>query len=54
MDGAYGWQWSTGVDPAHRGRRLGMLVKAVMVERLRAHEPALRVVSTWNADGNGT
>ena len=51
-DGTYGWQWGTGVDPAHRGHRLGLLLKTVMVERLRAAEPALRVVSTWNADSN--
>lgn len=51
-DGTYGWQWGTGVDPEHRGHRLGLLLKAAMVERLRAQEPALRVVSTWNAAEN--
>jgi GNAT superfamily N-acetyltransferase len=51
-DGSYGWQWGTGVVPAHRGHRLGLLLKASMVERLRATEPALRVVSTWNAAVN--
>lgn len=51
-DGAFAWQWGTGVVPAHRGHRLGMLVKATMVERLRALEPALEVVTTWNAASN--
>ena len=51
-DGTYAWQWGTGVAPAHRGHRLGMLLKATMVLRLRALEPALQVVSTWNADSN--
>lgn len=51
-DGTYGWQWNTGVAPAHRGHRLGLLLKAAMVLRLRAQEPGLRVVSTWNAESN--
>jgi GNAT superfamily N-acetyltransferase len=51
-DGAFAWQWGTSVAPAHRGHRLGMLLKASMVRRLRAEEPALTVVSTWNADSN--
>lgn len=51
-DGTYAWQWGTGVAAAHRGHRLGMLLKATMVERLRAAEPALEVVSTWNAESN--
>ncbi len=51
-DGAYAWQWGTAVAAGHRGHRLGMLLKATMVERLRALEPALEVVSTWNADSN--
>jgi GNAT superfamily N-acetyltransferase len=51
-DGTYAWQWGTAVAYAHRGHRLGMLMKATMVERLRALEPALQVVATWNADVN--
>ena len=51
-DGTYAWQWGTGVAAAHRGHRLGMLLKTVMVQRLRAAEPALRTVATWNAEGN--
>lgn len=51
-DGAFAWQWGTGVVPAHRGHRLGLLLKATMVERLRALEPALEVVTTWNATSN--
>lgn len=51
-DGTYAWQWGTGVAPAHRGHRLGMLLKTTMVERLRALEPECAVLSTWNADSN--
>ncbi len=51
-DGTYAWQWGTGVVPRHRGHRLGMLLKTTMVERLLAVEPAVEVVSTWNAATN--
>ncbi len=51
-DGTFAWQWGTGVVAAHRGHRLGLLVKTAMVQRLRAEEPDVRVVSTWNADAN--
>ena len=51
-DGAFAWQWGTGVVAAHRGHRLGLLVKTAMVQRLRAEEPGVQVVSTWNADAN--
>ena len=51
-DGTFAWQWGTAVAPAHRGHRLGMLLKATMVERLRALEPAVAVVSTTNAEDN--
>ncbi|MEO7980326.1 MAG: GNAT family N-acetyltransferase [Sporichthyaceae bacterium] len=49
-DGAY--QWQTIVSPEHRGHRLGMLLKIENLAFLRAHEPALRTVDTWNADSN--
>lgn len=47
-----GEQWDTGVVRAHRGHRLGLLVKATMALRLAEHEPALRHLHTWNADEN--
>ncbi|MGF1648199.1 MAG: GNAT family N-acetyltransferase [Kineosporiaceae bacterium] len=47
-----GEQWDTAVVRAHRGRRLGLLVKATMALRLAEHEPALRHLHTWNADEN--
>lgn len=50
QDGRTAWQWGTSVAAAHRGHRLGMLLKTTLVERLRALEPALEVVSTGNAD----
>jgi GNAT superfamily N-acetyltransferase len=49
-----GWalQQMTGVLPGHRGRRLGTLVKIVMLELLTEHEPAVRRVLTGNAASN--
>lgn len=52
QDGTVAWQWGTGVVPAHRGHRLGLLLKTAMVQRLHATEPALRAVHTWNAESN--
>jgi GNAT superfamily N-acetyltransferase len=49
-DAAY--QWATIVAPEHRGHRLGMLLKIENLAHLRAHEPAVRVVDTWNAASN--
>jgi GNAT superfamily N-acetyltransferase len=46
-------QGGTVVAPAHRGHRLGLLLKATMLERLRAEEPGVRRIATWNADSNG-
>lgn len=51
-DGALAWQWGTGVVPAHRGHRLGMLLKTEMLLMLLEEEPALVTVSTWNAEDN--
>ncbi len=51
-DGTHAWQWGTAVARAARGHRLGLLLKTVMIERLRAEEPALRTLSTWNAADN--
>ncbi|MGF1662500.1 MAG: GNAT family N-acetyltransferase [Kineosporiaceae bacterium] len=47
-----GEQWDTGVVRAHRGHRLGLLLKATMALRLAEREPALRHLHTWNADEN--
>ncbi|MEV0649270.1 GNAT family N-acetyltransferase [Phytomonospora sp. NPDC050363] len=41
------------VDPAHRGRRLGTVVKLELHRYARAVTPALRVVDTYNAAENG-
>jgi GNAT superfamily N-acetyltransferase len=49
-----GWahQMLTGVIRAHRGHRLGLLVKIAMAERLRATEPTVERLQTWNAESN--
>ena len=48
----WGWQLDTGVVRAHRGHRLGMLLKASMLEWLAEAEPQLRWIDTWNAASN--
>jgi GNAT superfamily N-acetyltransferase len=48
----WGFQMSTAVLRAHRGHRLGMLIKAEMLDLLAAHEPAVRHILTGNAAGN--
>jgi GNAT superfamily N-acetyltransferase len=45
-------QGDTLVVPEHRGRRLGMLVKAANLRRLADELPATRRVDTWNAEEN--
>ena len=42
----------TAVSRAHRGRRLGMLVKVAMLDLLAGAEPGLRHVMTGNAQDN--
>ncbi len=42
----------TGVTRAHRGHRLGLLVKVAMLELLAAAEPQLERMSTWNGAEN--
>ena len=51
-DPGWGHQMLTGVTREHRGHRLGLLVKIAMVEWLRAAEPALERIQTWNAESN--
>lgn len=45
-------QHDTAVARAHRGHRLGMLLKAGMVLWLAEAEPQVRTVDTWNAESN--
>lgn len=47
-----GHQHDTAVDRAHRGHRLGLLLKAEMLLWLREEQPALATVDTWNAESN--
>ena len=49
-----GWahQMLTGVIRAHRGHRLGLLVKVAMAEWLKAAEPQVERLQTWNAQSN--
>jgi hypothetical protein len=49
---AFGYQADTGVAATHRGHRLGRWLKADNLARARAHEPALAVVQTANAESN--
>lgn len=47
-----GEQHDTAVVRAHRGHRLGALLKSAMVLHLAEVEPQLRTVDTWNAESN--
>lgn len=46
------YQWDTLVRAEHRGRRLGMLVKAANLRLLRETTPGAEIVNTWNAEIN--
>jgi GNAT superfamily N-acetyltransferase len=46
------WQLDTSVVRAHRGHRLGVLLKIAMLRWLRGEEPQVRSVITWNAASN--
>ncbi|WP_229401023.1 GNAT family N-acetyltransferase [Micromonospora okii] len=48
----HAFQQITIVDPAHRGHRLGLLVKSENLRYALAHEPELRAVDTFNAAEN--
>jgi GNAT superfamily N-acetyltransferase len=48
----HAWQAITLVDPAHRGRRLGTIVKVENLRYAVAGEPELRTIDTWNAAVN--
>ena len=47
------FQWGTMVLSSHRGHRLGLLLKLLVLQELAAASPATRCVSTWNAQENG-
>ena len=49
----FGSQFDTSVLRAHRGHRLGVLLKIAMLDWLAADEPQVRLVETWNAESNG-
>ena len=49
---AIGDQHDTAVVDAHRGHRLGVLLKAEMVRWLAEEEPQLETIDTWNAESN--
>ncbi|GIH17081.1 GNAT family N-acetyltransferase [Rugosimonospora africana] len=51
-DDTHARQRTTIVEPAHRGRRLGLIVKSANHAHARVHEPALRVIDAWNAEEN--
>jgi hypothetical protein len=48
----WGHQGLTAVTRAHRGHRLGLLVKIEMMERLAKAEPRARLIDTGNAATN--
>ena len=48
----WGFQELTAVDRAHRGHRLGLLIKVAMLDLLGKAEPGLRHIHTGNADAN--
>jgi GNAT superfamily N-acetyltransferase len=49
---AVGWQLDTAVVRAHRGHRLGLLLKIDLLRWLRDTEPQLATIDTWNAESN--
>jgi GNAT superfamily N-acetyltransferase len=46
------FQWTTIVDGAHRGHRLGMLIKVANLRLLRREHASAQRIFTWNADSN--
>ena len=48
----FGDQHDTSVVGAHRGHRLGLLLKAEMVRWLAEDEPQVEFIDTWNAESN--
>jgi GNAT superfamily N-acetyltransferase len=55
VDGERPWlaeQHDTSVVAAHRGHRLGLLLKLEMLRWLAEEEPQVREIDTWNAESN--
>jgi GNAT superfamily N-acetyltransferase len=48
----HGWQYDTSVLRAHRGHRLGLVLKIAMLYWLAEEEPQLLSIDTWNAKSN--
>jgi GNAT superfamily N-acetyltransferase len=48
----HGWQYDTSVLRAHRGHRLGLVLKIAMLHLLAEEEPQLLTIDTWNAKSN--
>jgi GNAT superfamily N-acetyltransferase len=48
----HGWQFDTTVLRAHRGHRLGLVLKIAMLNWLAEEEPQLLTIDTWNAKSN--
>jgi GNAT superfamily N-acetyltransferase len=48
----HGWQFDTSVLRAHRGHRLGLVLKIAMLHWLAQEEPQLLTIDTWNAKSN--
>ena len=48
----YAGQFNTSLLRAHRGHRLGRLLKITMLQWLADEEPQLRKLDTWNAASN--
>lgn len=46
------FQGTTVVDPAHRGRRLGLLLKAANFAAVYDARPGVQQIWTWNAESN--
>lgn len=51
-DDTHARQRTTIVEPAHRGRRLGLAVKSANHAYTQANEPTLRFIDAWNAEDN--
>jgi GNAT superfamily N-acetyltransferase len=51
-DPTMGFQWDTLVLAEHRGRRLGLLLKAANLRALRRELPDVAWLCTWNAESN--
>jgi GNAT superfamily N-acetyltransferase len=50
--GRHAWQNVTLVAPAHRGHRLGMLIKLANLGQVRALRPDVEVIDTYNGSSN--